>query len=161
MARKQKITPLQFGDVVRVINPRSPMVNNVGTIVKISGNRAIVDFYTHNIWHGQHYTVFLSSLERSDIPAKYESWYLRNQRKYYLIVPNDCEWEPQEETPCYGEYRRDEKPECGEMVYDVYHSRKEALDVAMEWANMYRGESYFRISLKDDPYQVQDIEVDA
>lgn len=76
----------------------------------------------------------------------------KTQTKYYLIIPNDCEFMP-ENWNWAGEYHKDEKPEGGETVYAVYNTRNKALAVAEEWASMYRGESAFRISLTDDTYQ--------
>lgn len=141
----------QQGDVVRVINPKSPELYSVGTLVKITGNRSIVDFSTHNTF-GNHRVVHLSSLERCNKPATHDSYYLKAQKKYYLIIPNEPEFFP-ENSIWAGEYHKDEKPACGEMIYDVYPTRKAALAVAEQWDDMYRGESFFRISRVDDTYK--------
>jgi hypothetical protein len=146
-----------INEVVIVANPKSPSYRSVGTIVRIKGNRATVDSSTHKNY-GFHFTVHLSSIERySEAPVR-DSLYLKTQKKYYLIIPNNPEFTPSE-CGWAGEYSKDEKPECGEMIYDVYNTRKDAREVAIEWYGMYRGESCFRISRVDDTYAGEDAEI--
>jgi hypothetical protein len=148
------MTDFNINDVVMVVNPKSPSYRAIGTIVRIKGNRAIIDRSTHMLY-GLDSPVHLSSIEHHDEAPFRDSFYLNAQKKYYLIIPNDPEFTPAE-CGWAGEYSKDEKPECGEMIYDVYSTRKDAREVAIEWYGMYRGESCFRISRVDDTYAGED-----
>lgn len=77
MSKNRAAINFKQGDLVRVMNPKSPMLYYIGTIVKITGTRSIVDFSTHYLF-GIHRPIHLSSLERCNKPPKYDSFYLKN-----------------------------------------------------------------------------------